>query len=108
MERRWGCVLTDYGDNLAPDWPADLEKDPDSTIKLTFYWASQLAGETISTSDFVLPDGLTEGTNSGTGSLRATLVSGGSVDTKYRVTNRITTSGGRTLDQTKVVLVREQ
>jgi hypothetical protein len=100
--------MTDYGEIGTPTCPADLEKDPDATIKLTFYWASQLNGETISTSDFVLPDGLTEGTNSGTGSTRATLVSGGSCGGKYRVTNRITTSGGRTLDQTKTVLVREQ
>jgi hypothetical protein len=99
--------MSDYDEIGTPTCPADVEKDPDATIKLTFHWAAQLAGETISTSDFVLPDGLTEGTNSGTGSIRATLVSGGSLDTKYRVTNRITTSGGRTLDQTKVVLVRE-
>lgn len=100
--------MSDYDEIGTPTCPADLEKDPDSTIRVPFYWASQLAGETISTSDFVLPDGLTEGTNSGTGSTRATLVSGGDCGAKYRITNRITTSGGRTLDQTKVVLVREQ
>jgi len=99
--------VTDYGDTMTPDCPADLEKDPDNTIRVPFYWASQLGTETISASDFVLPDGLTEGTNSGSGSTRYTLVSGGSCGGKYRVTNRITTSGGRTLDQTKVVLVKE-
>lgn len=99
--------MTDYAETSSPSYPADLEKDPDSTIRVPFYWASQLNGETISSSDFVLPDGLTEGTNSGTGSMRATLVSGGDSGGKYRVTNRITTSGGRTLDQTKVVLVSE-
>lgn len=100
--------MIDYGATSDPCYPADLEKDADDTILVRFNWAAKLAGETISSSDFILPDGMTEGTNSGTGSYRATLVSGGTEGSKYRVTNRITTSASRQLDWTKVVLVRAQ
>jgi hypothetical protein len=89
--------------------PADYEKDPDSTILIPFHWAKELDGDTIATSDFILPDGMTEGTNGGTGSTRTVKVSGGDCGGLYRVTNRITTTtGGLTLDKTVRVLVRER
>jgi hypothetical protein len=100
--------VTDY-DVEYENRPADYEKDPDSTILLTFHWAQELDGDTIATSDFILPDGLTEGTNGGTGSYRTVKVSGGDCNMVYRVTNRITTTtGGLTLDKTVRVLVRER
>lgn len=100
--------MSDYAvSNPCP--PANLEKDPDSTILLTFLWAAELDGDTIATSSFELPDGMTEGTNAGTGSYRTCKVSGGDCGRVYRVTNRITTAtGGLTLDKTQRVLVRAQ
>jgi hypothetical protein len=98
----------DYGVDH-PYYPADYQKDPDSTILLRFDWARELDGDTIATSAFELPDGMTEGTNGGTGSYRTCQVSGGTLGSSYRVTNRITTTaGGLTLDKTYRVLVREQ
>jgi hypothetical protein len=98
--------VSDY-DETYPVCPADIEKDPDDTIRVPFEWAERLNGETISTIDYLLPDGLTEGASSGTGSSRSVLVSGGESGT-YRVTCRITTSGNRQLDWTQRVLVRER
>lgn len=100
--------MSDYGIEYTCR-PADYEKDPDSTILLPFHWAQELDGDTIATSDFLLPDGLTEGTNGGTGSLRTVKVSGGDCGRTYRVTNRITTTtGGLTLYKTVRVVVRNQ
>lgn len=100
--------MTDYGTtSVCP--PADLEKDADDTILVTFHWARELAGDTIATSAFELPDGMTEGTNGGTGSVRTCKVSGGSEGGVYRVVNRITTTtGGLQFDKTLRVLVRER
>ncbi len=99
--------MTDYGEP-ATAYPADLEKDPDDTVRVSFPWASRLAGDTIDTSDFLLPDGLTEVDDAGTGSERTVDVSGGECGQVYRVTNRITTDGGLQMDWTKRVLVRER
>lgn len=84
----------------------DIEKDPDSTTDIPFNWALDLNGDTISTSSFVLPDGLTSVSTSSTTTTATIFVSGGSEGRVYRVTNRIVTAGGRTWDWTKRVLVK--
>ena len=100
--------MTDYGITVERLSAPTDRKDPDATERFTFNFAAELDGETISTSDFVLPDGLTEGSSSDTDSSASVLVSGGSEGLVYRLTCRITTSGGRTLDQTKWILISEQ
>ena len=97
----------DYGYS-APCKPADFEKDPDATILLEYFWARDLDGDTIDTSEFLFPDGLSGGTEVEEGTKVTVLVSGGDCGRNYRVTNRITTDGGLTLDKTLRVLVREQ
>ncbi len=100
--------MTDYNADQ-PCGPADLEKDPNDTILVTVNWASVLNGDTIATSSWELPDGMTEGTNAGTGSIRTCKVSGGDIGRIYRVVNRITTTtGGLQFDKTTRVLVRER
>lgn len=100
--------MTDYDiDPIAR--PVDYVKDPDDTILVTMKWAKELAGDTIATSSWTLPDGMTEGTNGGTGTTRACKVSGGSEGGIYRVVNRITTTtGGLQFDKTVRVIVRER
>lgn len=74
-------------------------KDPDSTIDYQVDWSEWLAGDTISSSSWVVPSGLTNesATNSTT---TATLwVSGGTKGSQYTVTNRIVTAAGRTVDR---------
>ena len=99
--------MSDYGICTTPKL-ADLEKDPDSTIRVPFYWAADLGSDTISTSTFTLPDGLTNAADDQTGSVTTIDLSGGVDGSTYRVTNRIVTAGGLTLDKTQRVLVREQ
>ncbi len=101
-----GSVGNDYG--LAARRPApDLTKTPDEAVRVDFPWAARLNGETVSSVSYELPDGLSNDAESGTTSLRSVLVSGGNDGSLYRVIATCVTSGGRTLQQTKRVLVLE-
>lgn len=100
--------MSDYGITCEPVI-ADYIKDPESTTDFpgAFNWAVQLNGDTISSSTFSLPDGLTSVSTSNTDTAANIFVSGGSPGGVYRITNRIVTDGGRTWDKTIYVLVQE-
>jgi hypothetical protein len=85
----------------------DYVKDPDETIDYVFNWKPELYGDTIFTSEFLLPDGLEEESSSNTTSSATIFVSGGDSGNTYRITNRIVTIGGRTRDRTINVTIRE-
>ena len=97
--------MSDYGCTESAV-AADFEKDPDAIIDFAINWVA-LDDDEIATSVFSLPDGLTEVSSSFEGAVTQIFVSGGSAGASYRITNRITTTGGRTLDKTIRVLVRE-
>lgn len=99
--------MSDYGECDSSGRQPDFTKDPDSTIDFPFNWKAELNGDTIATSTFLLPDGLTEVSSSRTTTTTSIFVSGGSADLIYRITNRVVTDGGRTYDKTINVLVRE-
>ena len=84
------------------------EKDPDSTIDYEFKWGAFLDGDTIDASVFLLPDGLTQVSSSLTDSTARIFVSGGTCGCVCRITNRITTAGGRVHDKTIKIAIREQ
>ena len=99
--------MTDYALCDSARYVPDYTKDPDDVIDVSFNWVGFLDGDTITTSTFVLPDGLTEDSSSNT-TLRTTIwLSGGSLGL-YRVTNRIVTAAGRTKDMTKIVQVIDE
>lgn len=100
--------MSDYGACMSADGSPDFVKDPDSTEDFSFNWVADLDGDTIVSSDFELPDGLTEVSASNTSTTATIFVSGGSAGLQYRVTNRIVTAGGRTLDMTIRIYVSER
>ena len=100
--------MSDYGQPSAACGPVDATKDADDISDLSFHWAKELAGDTIDTSTFLLPDGLTEDDSSTSGSATTIRLSGGDCGKVYRVTNRIVTDDGRQFDKTKRVAVRER
>lgn len=73
-------------------------KDPEATRTFSFDWSdylTALGGATISTSEWTVPDGLTqEGAATNTDTETKIKLSGGTVNTNYIVYNKITTSGG--------------
>lgn len=99
--------MSDYGLESTYGSP-DFVKDPDSTEDYPFVWAGELDGDTISSSTFVLPDGLTQVSTSNTTTMATIFVSGGTDGQTYRITNRIVTAGGRTWDKTIRIQVSEK
>lgn len=99
--------MSDYGECDPSGNQPDFTKDPDSTVDFPFNWSAELNGDTIFTSEFLLPDGLTEVSSDNTTTTATIFVSGGDVGNTYRVTNRIVTIGGRTYDKTAYIAVRE-
>lgn len=97
-----------------------LVKDPDAELDYTIDWASDPEnggpwlddGEAIATSEFLLPDGITEGeddkASSNTDQTATVWLSGGTDGTAYKVTNRIVTSAGRTADKSFMVSIRQR
>jgi len=100
--------MTDYCSTLVQQHQPSFEKDPDETLDFPFNWKPELNGDTIFTSTFLLPDGLTQVSSANTSDTATIFVSGGSSDVIYRITNRITTVGGRTRDRTIRVLVTDR
>lgn len=99
-------MSTDYG-LLEPACSPTDEKTEDEIIRVYFHFAERLNGETISTTAFELPDGLTNVDEDDTDSVQSILVSGGTRGRSYRITCTVTTSAGQTLQQTRRVFVRE-
>ena len=83
-------------------------KDPDAVLDYQVNWATWLGDDTISTSDWIVPTGLTEDSASNTTTAATIWLSGGTVNTDYAVVNRIVTAGGRTDDRTIVIRVRNK
>lgn len=83
-------------------WPT---KDPSETLDYTINWSALLAGDTIATSTFAVPTGLTLSSSSNTTTTSTAWISGGSWDRTYTITCTITTAGGRTYQRSASLYV---
>lgn len=77
-------------------WP---DKDPDEILDYQVDWTGRLDGDTIATSTWILPTGITQNSVDQSTTHTTIWLSGGVDGKTYEVTNRITTAGGRTYDQ---------
>lgn len=106
-------------------------KDPDAVETFTVVWCSkdntndgsasdtgELQGETLSTAAAQMPSGITlnsenknqttiQGITYAINTCHNLVISGGTAGTDYDITSRVTTSGGRTLDKTITIKVRQ-
>ena len=106
-------------------------KDPDSVEWFYSVWCSsdgtndgstsdsgELQGETISSSSWTVPTGITNDTDNtdaityhavayGVDTVASIKLSGGTTATDYTLVNRVVTSGGRTLDHAITIRVRD-
>lgn len=88
---------------------SSFTKDPDATLDYGCDWSEWLdAGETITASSWAVPLGLTLESADHTGTLAVAWLSGGATGNVYRVTNRVTTSAGRTDERTLLIYVEER
>jgi hypothetical protein len=84
-------------------------KDPNAVLDWKVDWTAWLAsGETITTSTWIVPTGITKDSDTHTGTAATVWLSGGTVNVSYEVTNRVVTSAGRTDDRTIRINVRQR
>lgn len=83
-------------------------KDPDEVVNFGIDWADYLGTDTISGSSWAVPSGITQVGSSFTTTQVIIKLSGGTVGSIYRISNRITTSAGETVDQSIDIEVIEK
>lgn len=88
--------------------PAYFIQDPSDVLDYPWDWSQWLqSGETISSSVFsVTPSGLSIASQSNTTTNATVWLSGGTSMTTYTVTNKITTTAGRTADRSATIRVQ--
>jgi hypothetical protein len=83
-------------------------KDPNDVLDYEVNWSQWLpTGDTIATSEWFVPDGITQDSESNTNTTTTIWLSGGTAGQSYALTNRITTTQGRQRDRTITIRVRE-
>ena len=88
--------------------PRRFVKDPDAAADFMVDWSDKLAaGETISTSSWVVPTGITKDSDSESSTTATIWLSSGTVLQVYRITNRIVTNQSRTFDRTITVRINQ-
>jgi len=89
--------------------PNYFVKDPDSLLDYSIDWGTYWLGtDTIASSTWSVPAGLTQVTNTFDDDTATVWVSGGVSGQTYSLTNRITTNDGRIGDQTISLVVRSK
>lgn len=82
--------------------PQTFPKDPDDVKDFKIDWSDWLGStspvDTIATSTWVVPSGITKDSDSNDTTSATIWLSGGTDRRMYTLTNRITTAGGRTKD----------
>lgn len=83
-----------------------LPKDPDEVLDYLVDWSARLEADTIATSTWIVPDGITADTDSSAAATTTIWLSGGTLGETYTLLNRITTVGGRTMDQSVKISIK--
>jgi len=84
-----------------------FDEDPDAIKDYTINWATYLGADTIATSTWTVPTGITKVSDTKTTTTTLVWLSGGTAGSSYSLINRITTAGGRTEDQILVIKVAD-
>lgn len=88
---------------------ATFIKDPEAVIDYAVGWSTWLAeGEEITTSVWIVPDGITKDSDSNSETVAVIWLSGGTAGQQYGVTNRVTTNQGRVDDRTITLFVQHR
>jgi hypothetical protein len=83
-------------------------KDPSAVVDYQVNWAAWLGVDTISTSTWTVPTGITQNSATSTTTTATIWLSGGTAGTTYTLVNRIVTAAGRTDERSIRVLVRQR
>ncbi len=84
-------------------------KDPNEVLDYSIDWRPRLVtGDTISTAVWTIPAPLVQGPSSISNGVTSTFISGGVENVTYVVQCRITTTGGRTMDQSVKLKIKSR
>jgi len=83
-------------------------KDPAAALDFHVDWSAWLGDDTISSSAWAVPSGLTELSASFAATSATVWLAGGAAGTRYTVSNTIGTVGGRTDRRSIVIAVDDQ
>ena len=83
-------------------------KDPDAVLDYTGNWAAWLGSDTIISSAWDLPDGITQNSESHTSTTTQIWLAGGDAGASYVLRNRITTAAGRVDERTITIKIKER
>lgn len=73
--------------------PFCIKKDKDATLDYQLDWEDWLNGDTIQSSQWIVPNGITKESDSFDSNNTLIWLSGGTIGVSYQVINRITTVG---------------
>ena len=82
-----------------------FSKDPSAVMDYQVNWATWLGSDTISTSTWSVPTGITQASATNTTTTATIWLSGGTAGQVYSLVNTIVTAGGRTDQRTIQVRV---
>lgn len=82
-------------------------KDPNDVLDYTINWSTWLGADTIASSTWTVPTGLTAGVTSNSTTATTIWLSGGTAGVTYLVTNKIVTAAGRTKEDSIVIMGRD-
>lgn len=85
-----------------------FKKDPAAILDYSIDWSLWLNGDTIATSSWTVPAGLTKQSDTNNTSSTTVWLSGGTLGQTYTVTNRITTANGRTDERSILIKVEDR
>ena len=85
-----------------------FKKDPSAILDYSIDWSLWLDGDTIQSSSWTVPQGLTKASETNNNSTTTVWLSGGTLDQTYTVTNRITTANGRTDERSILIKVEDR
>jgi len=85
-----------------------VPKDPDAELPYGFNWETWLGSDTLSGSTWIMPSGLNEESSTYSDTATAIWISGGTAGQVYRVTNRVTFTGGGGDDRSFLVDCKER
>ena len=89
-------------------YPVMPLKDPDGDKDYGIDWSAWLSADTILTSTWAVPTGITKTSDSATGTTTTIWLDGGTAGERYTLTNHITTAGGRSEDQSIIIRMKEK
>jgi hypothetical protein len=83
-------------------------QDPSAVLDWGMSWSSWLGTDTITTSTWTVQTGLTKGADTHDATTTTVWLSGGTLGTRYAVTNRVVTAGGRTDERTFHITIKDR